>query len=301
MVNGRRGTGFTLVEMIITITILGVVSAVLAVFIQRPVEGYFDSVRRAELVDVADTALRRLGRDLRRAVPNSVRVAGACGGANCYLEFLPTTSGGRYRAAGEGTNHCAAATTTLFDSLAFSSDVDTCFEILGPPLAFAAGDQIVIGNWGNAGSSAYEGNTTAGHVRRAYAGAAGAGLQSVVLASANPLPLESPSRRFQVISAAEQAVTYACEGVGITGGDGTGTLTRYWGYGIEPAQPDAAAEFDGSSALIAENLSACNIVYGSLAVSNPYTRNGLVQIVVAITRDDETINLYHEIHVDNLP
>lgn len=298
----RANAGFTLVEMIMVIVILGIISAILAVFIRTPVEGYFDAVRRAELVDAADTALRRLGRDLRRAVPNSVRVTGACGGANCFLEFLPTTSGGRYRAAGEGTTHCAAAATTLYDTLFFAPDTDTCFEILGPAITFSAGDQIVVGNWGNPGSSAYEGNTAATHVRRAFAGATGAALSFVTLTSANPLPLESPSRRFQVISGAELAVTYACEGVGTNAaGDGTGTLTRYWGYGINATQPTAAADFDGGSAAITENISACNIVYGSLAATNPYTRNGLVQVVISITRAGETINLYHEIHVDNLP
>lgn len=303
MTRFRRRSGFTLLEMIIVITILGAISAALAVFIQAPVKGYFDAVRRAELVDAADTALRRIGRDVRRAVPNSVRVTGACGGANCYLEFLPIASGGRYRAAGEDAVHCTVAAggdAPRHDTLYFDA-ADTCFEILGPRITFTAGDQLVIGNWGNPGSDAYEGNTGATHVRRAYAGETGAAVSRVVMTSANPLPLESPSRRFQVLSGAEQAVTYACEGVGTANGEGTGTLTRYWGYGIDTSQPDESIEFDGSSARIAENVSACNIVYGGLAATNPYTRNGLVQVVISITRSDETINLYHEIHVDNLP
>lgn len=298
MVKRSASGGFTLVEMIMVMVILGVISAMLAVFISTPVKGYIDSVRRAELVDTADTALRRIGRDVRRAVPNSVRVAGACGGADCYLEFLPTTSGGRYRAAGEDTTHCDAAATTRHDTLYFDA-ADTCFEILGAPITFTNNDQIVVGNWGNPGSDAYQGNTADTHVRRAYAGTTGVARSFVTLTSANRLPLESPSKRFQVIAGAELAVTYACETVGTVAGTGTGTLTRYWGYGIEADQRDSAAEFVGAnSARIAENLSACNIVYNT----NPaYTRNGLVQIVVAITRDDETINLYHEIHVDNLP
>lgn len=297
--------GFTLIELVMVITILAIISAVLAVFIRMPVEGYFATVRRAELIDVADTALRRMGRDLRRAVPNSVRVTGACGaGAACFLEFLPTTSGGRYRAAGEATTICDAdvanGTAPLQNMLYFSSSADTCFEILGPQITFTAGDQIVVSNWGNTGSSAYEGNTAATHVRRAYSGTTGAALSKVVMTSANPLPLESPSKRFQVIAGDEEAVTYACAGVGTNAsGDGTGTLTRYWDYGIAANQPTAFAA--GSSALIAENVSSCNIVYGSLAAANPYTRNGVVAIVLGITRSSETINLYHEIHVDNLP
>lgn len=299
MTDRRRRAGFTLIEMIMVIVILGVISAMLAVFIRTPVQGYFDAVRRAELLDVADTALRRIGRDLRRAVPNSVRVAGACGGANCFIEFLPTVAGGRYRAAGEGTTRCAAAAPTLFDTLFFTPDTDTCFEILGPPISFSAGDQIVVANWGNPGSDAYAGNTLATHVRRAIPASA-ADASSVAMTSANPLPLESPSMRFQVVPAAELAVTYACENVATSAaGDGTGTLRRYWGYGIAAAQPTAFGA--GSSALIAENVSACNIVYGSLGATNPYTRNGVIGIVLGLTRAGETINLYHEIHVDNMP
>ena len=294
--------GFTLVEMIIVMVILGIISAILAVFIRSPVEGYVASVRRGELVDVADTALRRIGRDLRRSVPNSVRVTGTCGaGASCYLEFLASTSGGRYRAAGEGTTLCAAGAPTLYDALHFTPDTDTCFEILGPQITFTAGDQIVVANWGNAGSNAYEGNTAATHDRRAYAGSTGA-QSKVVMTSANPLPLESPSKRFQVIAGIEQAVTYACEGIGALNakGDGIGTVTRYWHYGMDNVvQPTTFA--GGSSARIADNVSSCNIVYGSLAATNPYTRNGIVAIVLGITRSNETVNLYHEIHVDNLP
>lgn len=299
MTSRLRCLGFTLVEMIMVIVILGVISGALAVFMVSPVQGYFDAVRRAELVDTADTALRRMGRDVRRAVPNSVRVNAACAAASCYLEFLQTTSGGRYRAAGEGTTQCAAAATTLYDTLYFTPDTDSCFEILGPPITFTAGDQIVIANFGNPGSDAYEGNSASTHVRRPYAGATGAVSMVVMTTPAlTSLPLESPSKRFQVIAGAEPAVTYACEGVGTTDGDGTGTLRRYSGYSIAAAQ---ATPPGGGSALIAENVSACNIVYGTLAANNPYTRNGVVAIVLGITRSGETINLYHEIHVDNMP
>lgn len=288
--------GFTLLELIMVMVILGIISAVLALFIRIPVEGYMASVRRAELVDVADTALRRVGRDLRRSVPNSVRVTGSCGtAAACYVEFLPATAGGRYRAAGEGATLCAAAAPTLYDSLHFAPDTDSCFEILGPQITFTAGDQIVIGNWGNPGSDAYAGNTLATHVRRAFAGSAGAPQSKVVMTSANALPLESPSRRFQVIANADQAVSYACENVGSANGEGSGTLRRYWGYGITPSQATTFAS--GSSALLADKISSCNIVYGNLST----TRNGVVSIVLGITRGSETVNLYQEIHVDNMP
>jgi Tfp pilus assembly protein PilV len=56
----RRTAGFTLIEAIIAIVITGILGAVVAVFISKPIQGYFDSVRRAELTDQADVALRRI-------------------------------------------------------------------------------------------------------------------------------------------------------------------------------------------------------------------------------------------------
>src|SRR6266850_4952370 len=69
-----RERGVTLIEMVIVISITAIIAGAVSVFISRPVEGYADAARRAELTDIADTALRRMTRDLRTALPNSVRV-----------------------------------------------------------------------------------------------------------------------------------------------------------------------------------------------------------------------------------
>src|SRR3990172_8944288 len=91
--------GFTLVELIMVIVITGIVGGMVAMFIRAPIQQYTDVVRRTDMTDTADTALRRITRDLRLALPNSVRVTGTCNGtATCLIEFLPTAGGGRYRA-----------------------------------------------------------------------------------------------------------------------------------------------------------------------------------------------------------
>ena len=41
-------------------------------------------MRRAELTDAADVALRRMTREIRQALPNSLRVSGNC------IEFIAT-------------------------------------------------------------------------------------------------------------------------------------------------------------------------------------------------------------------
>lgn len=72
-------SGFTLVELIMVIVIMGVVGATVAVFMKSPIDAYFDTARRAGIADVADTTVRRMARDIRKALPNSIRLGGTGG------------------------------------------------------------------------------------------------------------------------------------------------------------------------------------------------------------------------------
>ncbi|MBI3778341.1 MAG: prepilin-type N-terminal cleavage/methylation domain-containing protein [Gammaproteobacteria bacterium] len=103
----RRSRGVSMIELIIVITISGIIATILGVVLVRPIQGYEAQVRRAQLVDAAEMAVRRLGRDIRQALPNSVRVRDALGntnnvncsatGAVCTIEMLNTLDGARYR------------------------------------------------------------------------------------------------------------------------------------------------------------------------------------------------------------
>ena len=292
--------GFTLIEMIMVIVITGIIGGIVAVFIRAPVQGYMDSARRAEISDVADTALRRLGRDLRTAVPNSVRVAG-CGATPC-VEFLPTKTGGRYRVdPANGLGGCSAvANNTLGDALNFDA-ADACFEVVGSQIALVRGaaddlsDQIVIGSTQSNGNMPYD-NTVSG-VRRSYTGATGTQTAIQITNVQFPASADLPGHRFEVVPGDQQAVTYAClNASGVDGnGDGAGTLTRYWTYGFNNPQVEPAL-LGGMNAILADKVSACNFVYDT---SNQ--RNGLVAVSLTITRSNESVSLYHEIHMNNIP
>lgn len=289
--------GFTLVEMIMVIVITGIIGGMVAVFLNAPIRQYMDVARRAEMTDIADTALRRINRDLRLALPNSVRVAGTCDGVGtCFVEFLPTSGGGRYRADADASDGVCPGGTASDDLLSFSV-ADTCFEVLGTMPAVAVGNQVVVYNLGIPGADAYAGNTLATHNRRAVSGA---GANSVSITSANALPFDSPGNRFHVVTT---PVTYAC--------DGAGTLWRYWGYAIQDVQTktDSIAELDGliavqgARARLATNVSGCRFVYDGNVVAQ---RSGLVTMNLAITEADtngvnETVTLYSAAHVSNQP
>jgi len=114
----RRAGGFTLIEMIVVIVLTGIVVGMVAVFLRTPVQAYVDSAARAELSDAADIAVRRIAREVRRALPNSTRVTG--GGTT--VEFIPTKSGGRYLA--EEDNEGAGY-------LDFTDSTDRTFTVVG--------------------------------------------------------------------------------------------------------------------------------------------------------------------------
>ncbi|MGE3390825.1 MAG: type II secretion system protein J, partial [Gammaproteobacteria bacterium] len=88
-----RMQGFTLVELVAVMILSGILGLVVWRNITGPLRAFVDVSRRAELVDEGELALNRIQRELRLALPNSVRVLP--GGT--ALEFLRTTAGGRYR------------------------------------------------------------------------------------------------------------------------------------------------------------------------------------------------------------
>lgn len=80
--------GFTLVELIIVIVLLGIMATGVTSFISLSTQTYINVADRDELIASARFAVERLNRELRNAVPNSVRVKNQSG-FNC-IEFVPT-------------------------------------------------------------------------------------------------------------------------------------------------------------------------------------------------------------------
>ena len=68
--------GFTLIEAIVSIVILGIIAGVAAVFIRAPIDAYVDTARRVALTEAADSAIRRMVRDIQTGLPNSFTCTG---------------------------------------------------------------------------------------------------------------------------------------------------------------------------------------------------------------------------------
>lgn len=92
-----RGRGFTLVELVMVILLLGVMATFSSQFIGIGTQIYGDASRREQLMSDARFAMERLNRELRDAVPGSVQVeASNSGGQGACLRFWPIATVSRY-------------------------------------------------------------------------------------------------------------------------------------------------------------------------------------------------------------
>jgi MSHA biogenesis protein MshO len=291
-----RTSGFTLVEMVIVIVITAIIAVAVATFMRLPVQGYVDTVARAALVDEADTAVRRMSRDLRLALPNSIRVS-ADGKS---LELLLTRTGGRYLDEEDGVTEDAAGG---IETLNFNDSSETEFTIVGAVPAGAQaiqiqganrGDYLVVYNLGggqNPANAYCPGDSCGNRAKITAVSPDGrvVTLQQNVFANQTPV-FRSPGHRFQVVST---PVTYACEDGGI--------LRRYSNYTIAAAQPTPATlASTAASALLARDVTNCIFDYAAQA----NVRNALVGITLVMQRAGSNtgiVTLFHQVHVDNTP
>lgn len=260
--------GFTLVEMIISIVIAGILVSMVGLFGREQINAYLDIGNRAELADAADTAVRQVARELQSALPNSVRKNGN------FLEFVPIRDAGRYRADVDSSGGG--------NPLNFSSSTDNSFDVLGPPVTILAGDQLVIYNLGQPGSDVYE----AASSRRAVT--AGSGLSTVTFTPGGAqFPLASPQNRFQIVST---PVTYECN---LT----LGAIIRHSGYGFQTSVATAPWSLGGSSAILISDVTYCAFDYTPAVLQ----RNGLVAMRLTLSRNGESVEIMHQVDVLNTP
>jgi MSHA biogenesis protein MshO len=288
----RVARGFTLVELVITIAVSSVVVAFMAMFIVTPMTIYTSQTRRAALVDAADGALRFIGRDLRAALPNSVRVSAS--GSVTALELLATADGARYQDSGPLSNPALALDLTAADG-AFATTVP--FTQLTLPWTSNA-YFLSIYNVGVPGADAYQtppptpNVITPANTTITISAGATANQNLVTLSPAFQFAFGSPGQRVFLVSG---PVSYLCD-------TAAATLTRYSGYTIASAQPTSAAALNAagaSSALVASNVAGCQFALS--AGAGTAQRNGLATLTLQITQSGESVQLLHQVEVVNAP
>lgn len=288
--HSTQASGFTLIELVVAISLSAIVVAFAGVFIVTPIEAYTSQTRRAAMVDSADAVLRLMGRDVRRALPNSVRTTTS--GSVRALELLLTAAATRYRDDDAGA--------TGVDDLDFSAP-DNRFTTLGEfqiPNRGAAWQRtdhyLAIYNVGIDGANAYEmANVITPRNTTIRIDRVSPGVDRVRLLNRSmQFAYSSPARRVYLVSG---PVTYLCD-------TGTGIIRRYSDYSIAAAQPTSAADMAGAtSGVVARGVADCNFDYFAGAAQ----RAGLVTLDVTVNDPARAsagrVRLLNQVHVENAP
>lgn len=257
----REMTGFTLVELITVIMVLGILSIGTVRFITDSTSGLATTISRAELAGDTLFAVERISRSLRDALPNSVRVAGPC------IEFVPVMAASTYR--------------TLPVAAAASSFLAVPFD----PLPIPAGLRSVV----YPAASLY--STASPGVMSGLVSVSAPDTNNevtVTMAMPHQFSSESPSERVFLVGA---PISYCVDG---------GRLWRYQNYGFRPTQP-AAVDLPAARpdrALIAEsvaNPAPFTVDTASL------TRNAVVKIEMEFTRGADSVRIDDLVQVRNVP
>lgn len=289
----RISRGFTLLEFIIVILIIGLLAGIVVTILRGPALQFVQVEQRTNLVDIAETALLRMTREIRLALPNSIRISDgspltSCNiaiNSTCALEFLRTLDGARYRKKGP-------------NRLKFNKQSDT-FEYFGNMnnvgaiatggtgqadcySANAAVDCMVVFNTGQPGANAYNYDNLAAVTAIAVGPP---NLLSFDLSPVTRFPYKSSGQRFYII---DTPISFVCSG---------SQITRHFNHLIEITQ--RAPPTTGTSNLLVNQIASCIMKYDP----GTSTRSGLVTIQITV-RDNalnQEVTLLQQAHVENQP
>jgi MSHA biogenesis protein MshO len=299
--------GVSLIEMVIAFAILAIIGSTIGGVIYQAARSYDAQKRRAALVDAADGALRRMSRDIRLALPNSLRVTDSGTGASFALELIPTADGGRYCVTG------VADCDTPAEVLDFTA-ADTIFEILGcfRNAAFVAAAtagttayRLVINN---SGSEVYTASGSPAVITptgtsltlsvsppTGACGSSNRRHQVTIGGTGHQFSSSSSRHRVFVVESAAAPVSYLCDA-------SAGTLRRYAGYTFQAAQPTTHAALSALTTnigLVAENLSECRLKTDASQVQ----QEGLATLALSVSSGEgdrrETVRLVQQVQLDN--
>jgi prepilin-type N-terminal cleavage/methylation domain-containing protein len=264
-----RHSGFTLIELIVALTISALVVGFVVTFINVPVQAHLAQARRSELAASAESVTHWMSQDVRGALPNSIRTGMVNGRA--AVEMIDV------------------ATVTIYgDTLDFTAP-DSQFDVLGLPAAAAS--HVVVNNLGTAGHDAYNSALT-DVIAPANVNTASA---TITLNPAFQFGSVSPHRRAFLVSAAGAVTRYECDAA-------ARTLRRY--DGLPTAAAMAALPAGTPSRLIARDVAGCTFTPRPPAVDQALVPldGGMLLIQVTISRATngatETLRVVKQLKVE---
>tara|TARA_R110000868_G_scaffold94448_4_gene260553 strand:- start:14444 stop:15283 length:840 start_codon:yes stop_codon:yes gene_type:complete len=268
--------GFTLIEMIMVIVITGIIGLVSTRFMSLSVLGWLDTSSRSMWASNASATAEQIIRDIRLALPNSVRRF-ENNGSSC-LELVPVLGSSDYLTLPLGS----AGTLMEVVEFAALTSGDSGYVAVYP-----VGSEVIYGASGP-GSALSSSMATLGSVQNHR--------QTLVFSQNERFLTDSPQRRVYLV---DMPVAY-CEDAG-------GRIWRYRGYGFAADSSQLLPATDAT--LMLDSLLPGSLEFGLLA--SGVQRNAVVSLRFTTLRsvrdgnaagsDGERQSITREVHLLHVP
>lgn len=260
----KRAAGFTLIEMISVLVILAILAAIGSSFLITTVDAYRATEVRAKLLARGRTSVEQMTRQLRLAVPNSLRVSssGAC------IEFFPLVGGANYLNDLPDNENMAPPTSSIAVSPLLTDLGSPAYVIIG---ALSATDIYTSGS---------------PSARVGLASTSGTPINTLNLSSSHRFIRNSISKRVFV---ADNPKRFCVSG---------GSLLLYHSYGVDTG-PLTDASPGGTIVLMSLEVAASGTAFALAPGSE--NRNAAALISLVYSGNGEQVELNQEVLVRNVP
>lgn len=298
----KRQAGFSLIEMVIAIIVMSIIAIGLTRFINFSTEGYINTAERSQLTLSGRAVVERISKELRNALPNSIRITdvfdtgyaevdtgGLFPGDQC-LEYFPMIGASTYI---DPAFH-PGGTTTAFDAVEFNLGINVI-----------TGDYAVI--YPRNPSELYDSSLPSPGYIAAFddldVGSTLSDTHTINLSAGHKYRRRSPLDRVYLV---EEPVSFCVNG---------DNLYRYTNYGITDDQSiptNAAGNCPLSpSPLCLPSTTPNRILIASNLANDGFTafdqlaatlrRNAIIQMEFNFDKDGENVTLNHEIMLQSAP
>lgn len=259
-------TGFTLIELVVTIVIIGVLGVGISSFIGQTTKGMIDTAERSQIATIAWITSEKISRSLRHALPNSIRTSSD----NACIEYIPIFS---------GTDYLTVPTLASSDQFEVAP-----FSNMAVGFNFAA-QSLRVAVYPSSSTGLYSpGNNTvlSSEIAQLSAGTT-LNANTLRLSAAHQFPSDSPSKRLFVT---QEPVMYCFE---------SGLLYRYSEYGFNGTFTTSGLS---NQTVIASRLNQGVFTYSPGTLQ----RNAVITIDFNVLGDDGLVQAVdQEVQIRNVP
>jgi MSHA biogenesis protein MshO len=272
-----KTAGFTLIEMVTVILILGIIVVGVSSFVIFGTRIFVESSAVDQVLSQSRFGIERMTRDIRRAVPNSMRVLTATDGSYQCLELLPIST-----------------STSYLDAPIFPQTAQNSLTAIKSVGSITAAQSVLI--YPLTTTEIYHPIGTTAKRFTVQSVAASGDQLTITLTQSVRFTEASPLKRLYL---ADNPLSYC-----FINTTNNVELRLYQRYGYQPNQPSPTMSptVMGDGVLMAQNITNTLAVNPAIILMpSTLVTNAIVHLQPVFSVNGETFNYQHQVQVMNVP